>query len=1394
MTLPSWTPYPGYTKLSLKQIQDEFGCTIIVPTPEIEIERPPLTLPAYPPLPISIGSVVITPTSFDETNNKVGTVTYTIVNRRGLTLYAFIHHITTNADDFVGATSWTITADSGTFTFTIKTDNITELSTERFQIVISIDQTYDGGFYVSNELNILDTSTYPRYNPRILPVSDTTGSYLTTTNTPITINIADAPPNSTFTGKKTFRAFSNFPVASPWTPNPYLITTPVTISANGTWSDATYTYTVPGEYEYEFNFDNYAPAAIDDGPNRFYRVTVNLTLGTWKIYPDSVTKIGGEAHFTFKYEAPEKTDLKELSWFVVNPGTTTNYSGLGISATSRGASFNIDRQKEVNRIGEFQITTTAVLVNQQFEVVLFSGDLNQSTKLVQSDTCTITVKPIIPDLIVTPSTQTKFYKEINNFTVSGSPNEKVEFVYVNENLSKTDYIHYFDYNFDVEHAYNTNKFGDASDKSRLEYAKYHYNVAGKIEGRKSNDELKALENGITKSTTELLASQSNVPNRGNAVVNFSSLSYSDNLLPRQSKYKFSFVGDKALNTKVSPIYVDFYIVNQPRLFVSGPQTVPFGTSIRVSIYTVGSRNITWTGSTQGNATSDVAGYLNVDISVGATLNTNTTLNWAFNAEGVDADKNVPYSCTIVESQLLGVLKSTLAPWQNQLWVVSSDNKTYSVKVILGDGNKISNKNVNWAVRASQDNVKANVKTNGTNERAITFNSDREWPMPYEFGAVKSPGTEKLEFTSPTSSSTLTINITYQNLNEVYVYGTDSTLTTTTKEITLGTTVTFRLTGGLGGSPVTTHWTHTPSSGATLITQGEILRANQGTTTLNSSGGWDMPNSEVQESYTVPGTYNYTSVFTASGNTRSLTVIVKRVYPFTVLLEKNNNTAADFFNNETMYARITGNPGETIHISAPIYNPTIPIFGCSAIHIPNSQTGQPTTFRGLIGYHVHVEGASRRVLTQDYPGGTLSAAESAAKYLELYPDVAAHPTYKNQARQHYDDYGMNEGRSWPDFRGFPARTVVLDSNGEGRINLNGDFNRNIFVSSSHFNRTTDPNTSYVVVGGLLSGTGGRGHTMFVYDPNTLALKSKRNYDTYGDSALCETLADDLRAVATGDLVIINTYDAINIQWVLNSAIIEVLGRPPGISDDAIARYWTWSYAKVGIARAVQITVGYARQRLLYWSVDRDNGIITYSTVLPGSAGQYPFLGSLNRPQFLIDNSVAPTFWKNPYLDEYSSSFSTTYPYGAVPRYYNTVGYYEYKFTVTNSSNAQKILALKVIRLDSDFNRQLLAYAPYTVGTVNNVCPPPAPEGPMYWGIGEAGELSDARLKTDIQRVGTHDSGFGIYEYNIFGRRERGVLAQEVLRFIPSAVLVDHATGYLKVDYRQLGITRCIVSKQ
>ena len=67
------------------------------------------------------------------------------------------------------------------------------------------------------------------------------------------------------------------------------------------------------------------------------------------------------------------------------------------------------------------------------------------------------------------------------------------------------------------------------------------------------------------------------------------------------------------------------------------------------------------------------------------------------------------------------------------------------------------------------------------------------------------------------------------------------------------------------------------------------------------------------------------------------------------------------------------------------------------------------------------------------------------------------------------------------------------------------------------------------------------------------------------------------------------------------------------------------------------------------------------------------------------------------------------------------------------------------------------------------------------LGVAGLFtSDRRLKSNIVRVGTHPLGIGIYEYDLFGERQRGVMADEVETVVPEAV-VTGANGYKMVNY-------------
>ena len=75
------------------------------------------------------------------------------------------------------------------------------------------------------------------------------------------------------------------------------------------------------------------------------------------------------------------------------------------------------------------------------------------------------------------------------------------------------------------------------------------------------------------------------------------------------------------------------------------------------------------------------------------------------------------------------------------------------------------------------------------------------------------------------------------------------------------------------------------------------------------------------------------------------------------------------------------------------------------------------------------------------------------------------------------------------------------------------------------------------------------------------------------------------------------------------------------------------------------------------------------------------------------------------------------------------------------------------------------------------------GSIIGGGARAYAASDIRLKSNIVRVGTHPLGIGIYEYDIFDRRERGVMAQEVEKVRPEAV-AEHPDGYKMVDYAAL----------
>ena len=64
--------------------------------------------------------------------------------------------------------------------------------------------------------------------------------------------------------------------------------------------------------------------------------------------------------------------------------------------------------------------------------------------------------------------------------------------------------------------------------------------------------------------------------------------------------------------------------------------------------------------------------------------------------------------------------------------------------------------------------------------------------------------------------------------------------------------------------------------------------------------------------------------------------------------------------------------------------------------------------------------------------------------------------------------------------------------------------------------------------------------------------------------------------------------------------------------------------------------------------------------------------------------------------------------------------------------------------------------------------------------KAGLFSDRRLKSNIVQIGVHPLGIGIYEYDIFGHRDVGVMADEVESVMPEAI-IEHPSGYKMVNY-------------
>jgi hypothetical protein len=73
-----------------------------------------------------------------------------------------------------------------------------------------------------------------------------------------------------------------------------------------------------------------------------------------------------------------------------------------------------------------------------------------------------------------------------------------------------------------------------------------------------------------------------------------------------------------------------------------------------------------------------------------------------------------------------------------------------------------------------------------------------------------------------------------------------------------------------------------------------------------------------------------------------------------------------------------------------------------------------------------------------------------------------------------------------------------------------------------------------------------------------------------------------------------------------------------------------------------------------------------------------------------------------------------------------------------------------------------------------------------GLAAGAGFSDRRLKSDIIEVGELPDGLKIYEYDLFGERQRGVMADEVQLLRPDAFIPNYRdSGYDGVDYSKIG---------
>jgi len=510
----------------------------------------------------------------------------------------------------------------------------------------------------------------------------------------------------------------------------------------------------------------------------------------------------------------------------------------------------------------------------------------------------------------------------------------------------------------------------------------------------------------------------------------------------------------------------------------------------------------------------------------------------------------------------------------------------------------------------------------------------------------------------------------------------------------------------------------PSSSFTMSWIGPSALSGSTRYSLNTNGSWAAD----AQYYSEAGLYTYTFVFDGSKNTRTHVIDVRnyelKVTPINFTVPASSAYDAE----QPITVLIEGAPGEIVTVSRPYWSSLRDVYGANR------------TWSSLF-------------LKKDVHRG-----------------YALKEFYEGQSGSTWDVY--------PTSGGFPTRTVTLDSSGKKEFNLNGDGAINVVAQASDYSWTRDGSNTFIAINGNRIAYGyGRGHTMAVLNPVTLAVESIATYDTYGGTHVA--LETALTNVATGKVVILTSFDAINITPALRSILVSSYGS---------TRTEAFVGARVGIGRKGHTFIGIKGGTSPV--EDLQSGVIATSKFFVATANTN-LNGLTHLMKYNLDafyGTGVPFYfdeardkWDLDKIDLQSPNVIRLWPsrelYKFVP--------YRFDFKGNKTTNA----------VSTTLPVQQKNYSPQV--EINDTAS--VSDGPVFSvQTGTYDSPSDVRLKSNITRIGTHYLGFGIYEYDIFDRREQGVLAQEVQTILPQAVTCG-PDGYLRVRYDLIGHQRTVISK-